>query len=345
MNSNLKYLNLDFSKQSDAEIEHYCDVLKNSADEWVRKAAEFTVSWLNDADCIIAKSSGTTGAAKTFSIPKIKIKNSALLTAQTFNAKEGTKALLCLSTDYIAGKMMLARSAVNRWNLFITEPLSNPLKNIDIELDFAAFVPNQVFEILNSEEKTKFDAIKKIIIGGGEINESLHSLLKEVKTDVFQTFGMTETVSHIAIKQVCPQHQTQYQALKGIHFSSDENKRLIIFAPQLETNAIQTNDCIKLIDEHTFEWLGRFDNIINTGGIKVNPETIEQKIKKHIKTEFIVGCKPDEKLTHKLILIVEGKEIVSLEKVNQELNKFEQIKEIKHIEKFERTSSNKIKRQ
>ena len=344
MNSNLKYLNLDFSSRSDAEIQHYCETLKDSAEEWLRKAAQFTITWLNNSDSITAQSSGTAGLAKTFSIPKIKIKNSALLTAQTFDLKEGTKALLCLSTDFIAGKMMIARSVVNRWNLFITEPLSNPLKNIDIDLDFAAFVPNQVFETLNSEEKVKFNNIKKIIIGGGEINESLHSLLKESKTEVFQTFGMTETVSHIAIKQICPQHQAHYKALAGIHFGIDENDCLIIYAPSLATEAICTNDCVKIIDEHNFEWLGRFDNIINSGGVKINPETIEHKIKKHISSEFIIGSVPDEKLIHKLVLILEGNENISLEKINQELHKFEYIKELKRIDKFDRTSSNKIKR-
>ncbi|MFZ9846889.1 MAG: AMP-binding protein [Flavobacteriales bacterium] len=344
MNSNLKYINLDFSSQSDAEICSYCETLKGSNEEWIRKVAEFTTQWLNSNDSIVAHSSGTTGKAKLFTIPKNKIKNSALLTAQTFAIKEGTKALLCLSTDFIAGKMMIARSAVNRWNLFITEPLSNPLKNIDVDLDFAAFVPNQVFEILSSSEKSKFNRIKKVIIGGGEINESLHSLLKEVKTEVFQTFGMTETVSHIAVKQIWPHHQQYYKALEGIHFGVNDNNCLIIFAPSLDANAIYTNDCVTLIDKFSFEWRGRFDNIINSGGVKINPESIEQKIKKHIASDFIVSSIPDDKLINKLILIVEGEEEISLEKVNQELHKFEQIKEIVHVDKLERTSSNKIKR-
>lgn len=344
MNSNLKYINLDFSSCNDAQIQRYCDELKGNSDEWIRKVAEFTSLWLNKNDSISAQSSGTTGAAKTFNIPKDKIKNSALLTAQTFNSKEGTKALLCLSTDFIAGKMMIARSAVNRWNLFITEPLSNPLKYIDVDLDFAAFVPNQVFEILSSSEKSKFNRIKKVIIGGGEINESLHSLFKEVKTEVFQTFGMTETVSHIAVKQICPHSQQYYKALQGIHFGINDNDCLIIYAPSLESKAIYTSDCVTLFDEFTFEWRGRFDNIINSGGVKINPESIEQKIKKHITSDFIVSSIPDDKLMHKLILIVEGQEEISLEKVNQELHKFEQIKEILRIDKLERTSSNKIKR-
>ncbi len=342
MNTSAKYINLNFAQHSIEEITSLCTTLCDDERIWVQKCARFALSWLNDNAFIEVESSGTTGTPKKYSINKSKITNSSKLTASTFNLPEGNSVLLCLSTDYIAGKMMLARSEVNRWNLFITEPSSNPLVDFEISLDFAAFVPNQIFEILHSKEKEKLNSIKKIIIGGGEINESLKALLKEVNSEVYQTFGMTETVSHVAVKQIRPIEKKHYTALNGIHFSTNSNSCLVIHAPQLEETPIETNDCIELINATNFIWLGRFDNIINSGGIKINPENLEQKIKDQITNEFIVSSIPDDKLINKLIVLIEGKTELNLEKINASLGKFEQIKELRFIAQFDRTASGKI---
>ncbi len=342
MNSSVKYIQFDFATQSNEEIRQQALKYSNDSRSWVKKCADLILEWLNTEDFINAQSSGTTGIPKEFKIQKDKIIASSKLTAQAFDLKKGSSVLLCLSTDFIAGKMMVARSEVNRWNLYAVEPSANPLNDIDLNLDFAAFVPNQVFEILSSPSNLKINNIKKIIIGGGEINSALKSLLKDTTSEVYQTFGMTETVSHIAIKQIRPIEEEYYKALPGIHFEVDRDGCLIIHAPQLNQNAFFTKDCVEIIDKTSFQWLGRFDNIINSGAVKLNPEAIEQKIRSRITNEFIVSSIPDDKLINKLILLVEGTATINLSEINNVLDRYEQLREVKFISEFPRTASGKI---
>jgi len=344
VNSKTKYLKINFAETTEDEIISYCKALQDSEEKWIQKLATFILEWFNDNDFINAQSSGTTGEAKSFQILKNKMKASAILSAKTFGLPKGNSAFICLSTNYIAGKMMVVRSITNSWKLIATEPCANPLTHLNEKVDFIALVPNQLFSILNSTDALKLKLFKTIIVGGGEINEALEELIHQHEINVYHTFGMTETVSHIAIKKISPQKENYYTALEGISFEKDEQQRLIIHAPALQSEAIHTNDCVELISDKKFVWLGRFDNIINSGGIKINPEIIENKIRKHISGNFIVGSVKDDKLNHKIALFIEGKQQVDLKKINSLLEKYEQIKEVKYNAEFRYTESGKIKR-
>ncbi len=337
-------LNIDFSKISKAELLEYCSVLHSSGNEWQKNITDFVQEWFNTNDQIALKTSGTTGKSKNIEVEKSRMKVSASMTGEYFQLHKGSKVLLALSPNFIAGKMMLVRAIELQWNLYAVEPSGNPLKDLKMDFDFTALVPNQLYEILQSNERNELKKIQKVLIGGGSISPALLKEIRDFPNQFYQSYGMTETVSHVAIKQLYPNEQLTYHALKNVSFQCDERNCLIINAPHLSPSPIVTNDIVKLISETEMEWLGRYDNIINSGGIKINPEEVERKIQHLIDTPFIVSSINDEKLQNKLILLVEGNTNIHLETINQHLSKFEKIKEVRLNCSFERTNSGKIKR-
>ncbi|MCX6183440.1 MAG: O-succinylbenzoic acid--CoA ligase, partial [Bacteroidetes bacterium] len=216
--------------------------------------------------------------------------------------------------------------------------------NFNSYIDFTAFVPNQLYDILHSPLADRINKIEKIIIGGGPMTEETANLLHNYKCEVYHTYGMTETLSHVAIQQINPPGRKSYTALPGVLFSVDDRHCLLVNAPKFCEEEIITNDVVILHNDKQFDWIGRYDNIINSGGIKLNPETIESKLRPLVSVPFIVSSAPDEKLSSKLILVVENNVSLDLDALNKHLGKYEQIKEIHNISHFNYTDSGKIKR-
>ncbi len=337
----------------------------------------FLQEWFSDSETLIVQTSGSTGTPKLVAIKKEFMKNSAKATGDFFNLNEHTHALCCLSTAYIAGKMMVIRALTLGWNLDVVEPISNPLTNTSKNYDFCAMVPMQAKASLH---KLKF--IKKLLIGGGVVSNELQTALQQVTTQCFASYGMTETVSHIGIKKLNHfddslntsknsistvlddktrdksqpeifEHSREvnkkttskehYTLLPNINISKDKRDCLVIEAPLLSDEKVITNDIVQLHSETTFEWLGRFDNVINSGGIKLHPEQIEKEISKLISQRFFVAGVKDETLGEKLILIVEGK-FTEINLSLLGLSKFQIPKEIHFILKFVETKTHKINR-
>jgi len=306
----------------------------------------FLESWFSKSDVIIVKTSGSTGTPKSISLQKEFVINSAKATGAFFDLQENTTALLCLPIQYIAGKLMLIRALTLGWKLDIIESNSNPLKTVEKQYDFTAMVPLQLQNSIS-----KIHLIKKLIVGGGVVSSALQEKLQTVSTNVFATYGMTETITHIAVKKL--NHSDSfgekmsrldfYQTLPNITIYKDERNCLVIEAPKVADEIIFTNDVIELVSDRHFKWLGRFDNVINSGGVKLHPEKIEEKLAKIISTRFFVIGIPDEKLGEKLILFIEGNhKEMSFE--NIDLTKFEIPKEIYFLNQFIETASGKIKR-
>ncbi len=293
---------------------------------------------------ICVKSSGSTGDAKEIFISKEQMILSASKTIDFFNLKPKTKALLCLSMETIAGKMMLVRSIVGKWNLTISEPNANPLKEMNEEFDFAAFVPLQIQNILD-ENPDKLKKINTIIVGGAPISDELAEKLKMNEITVYQTFGMTETVSHIALRKIGNDSEKQYTTLKGITVSENEGELIVNYPEMFEKN-LETNDLVKICAPNKFEWLGRADFIINSGGIKLNPEQIENKLSRILNLSFFLVGLPDHSLGTKLALILEENEDFSISKkqLQQVLDKYEIPKVYAVVNSFNRTESGKINR-
>jgi O-succinylbenzoic acid--CoA ligase len=291
------------------------------------------------------KTSGSTGEPKTILIKKEFAFHSAKATLNFLNINEQDNALLCLSTDTIGGKMMLIRANLHNLHLLVVEPSANPLKNSSESIDFMAIAPIQLHTIL-VENPEKLKSIRSIIVGGGMISDSTIELLKQHQITVYQTFGMTETISHIALRKVGFENEEYYSTLENIHVYKTNNQ-LVIKAPTLGIDALTTNDLIELKNEHQFKWMGRADFVINSGGVKIQIEALENELHQKIKNRFFITSGKDERLGQKVILVVEGAPANELEQKSFYSflkNKYHVPKEIVFVEHFEYSKSDKINR-
>lgn len=323
--------------------------------EFEKKVMSFLKEWFSDSKTVSVQTSGSTGVPKIFEVEKDRMLNSAKMTCDFLGLKKGDSALLCLPVAYISGKMMLVRSIERKLKLTIVDPTSKPLENIEERFNFCAMSPLQVE---NSLAKTK--NIGKLIIGGAQVSETLKKKLTQtltsskVQTTVFETYGMSETLSHVALKELFPNEENYFSVLDGIEISKDERGCLTIFAPKLNPKTLKTNDLIELrlfgpdeLDRQQFKFLGRTDNVINSAGLKIYPEELESLVKKKIPNEAVfIGVKNDL-LGEKLVLIIEG---IQDEKMLQDLSgisyptKNHQPKEIIFVETIPRKPNGKIDR-
>ena len=322
----------------------------DSIQTWEKHIFEFIFDLLSEQDFISVQTSGSTGKPKTINLSKNLLIHSAKSTAKFLNLKPGMNALLCLSAEYIAGKMMIVRAFVNKLNLICVEPEGNPLKNISDKIDFAAMIPLQVANSLKSE-KEKLESINKLIIGGGRIDPKLHKKLIDFPNNIFATYGMTETATHIALKKLNTQNPNEYyKCLPDYTIGKNQDHCLIINASHISNKPIETNDIVKIINYTEFEVLGRKDNIINTGGLKIVAEELEEKISSFIEKNIIITSLADEDLGEKVILIIEnGKTNLNLlynlwVQLEENLEKFELPKKIDFMASFKYTKSGKINR-
>ena len=312
--------------------------------EYEKAIGNFLMDWLDDSDSLEVLTSGSTGVPKTIALKKEHMVNSALATGAFFNMGPGTKALLCLSSEHIAGKMMLVRAMVLGWEIDTVEPSSNPLQFSSKHYDFVAMVPLQV-----KCSKLNLNQIDTLIIGGAPISPELKSDLKKVNTRVFETYGMTETITHIAVKELAKGSEDfNFKSLPDVVLSKDHRDCLVIKAPKVSDTVIVTNDLVNLISSTEFKWLGRYDNVINSGGVKIIPELLENKLSSLIKSRFFVAGIPDPNLGQKLILVVEGNvdgNQLSIDiKSHSSITKFEIPKEIFSVPQFVETTSGKVNR-
>ncbi len=325
--------------------------LFNSEVEWERDLAFFLKEWMNGEEYVTGKTSGSTGIPKTVRLSKKAMIASALRTNQFFQLKQGDSVLLCLPANYIAGKMMIVRAMVGGFNLLAVPPSSLP--GWVGEIAFAAMVPFQVQALLGSEEgKKRLCSIDKLLIGGSPVPESLERELCEFPVNAYLSYGMTETVSHVALCRIEKENERKkiYHALPGIAFSTDDRHCLVINAPYLQPEPFVTNDVVTLFSGTSFSWLGRWDNVINSGGIKFFPEEIERKIAGLLTSRFYITSLPDPLLGQQIVLKIESQpwndaeERAFLQQIALCLSKYEIPRQILFVDRFEETAMGKIKR-
>ncbi len=302
----------------------------------------FLTEWNSSNDFITLQTSGSTGTPKKIELSKKGVLTSAENTIRFFKLTAQKNALLCLPLTTIGGKMMIIRSLISSMKLQIETPSANPLKTIDSEIDFIAVTPMQLGNILH-ESLEKIKKIKTILVGGAPISLELQSLLKQYEITVFHSYGMTETASHVALKRVGNVTDELYQALPGVHFSTNENQLLTIHYPALGDQVIQTTDQVELVSETSFRWIGRKDFVINSGGVKVHPEEIEQVLSSSISVPFFIAGIPDQLLGERVVVFVETEENISFAD-NIDFPKYGRPKEVICIPRFFYTQSGKIDR-
>lgn len=345
MYSNYTSIRINGNLLEGQEIISYCRRVQDAA---LLPVADFMEEWLNPAPEIHLKTSGSTGTPKTISVRKDQLLASAAMTAAYFNFKEGQKAMLCLPVHYIAGKMMIVRALNSGLDLFCVNPSANPLESLspELEIDFAAMIPMQLQEV---KDLPALAQIQTLLLGGGPVDAGLEHNVKDLPTQIYHGYGMTETFSHIALRKVNGKDASPiFTALNGITLAKDNRDCLVINAPLLLDEALPTNDVVELLSPKEFIWKGRFDHVINSGGIKLFPEELEKKLHPFLKRRFYYIGVPDEKLNQKLVLMIEGEpmeenELVAIQSEMKILfNKYELPKEIRFLREFAETESGKV---
>ncbi len=311
-------------------------------EQLIEEVHSFLREWNNESPFVETKTSGSTGEAKTIRIEKKYMLASAKMTGDFLKLKEGQNALLCLSTKTIGGKMMLVRSIVLNLNLYVSDVCSTPLELVNDTIHFAAMVPLQVSASIKKTPK-QLKSIHQLIIGGAPISRELEIQLHDFSNNVYQTFGMTETISHIALRKLSSGEQF-YSALSDISFSTEDDC-LIIHAPNLGIEKLISNDIVELISPTQFLWKGRSDFIINSGGIKHSPEELETALSPILNNVFFLTGIPDTQLGQKIVLIIESvEEEIDKKQLSSVLNNYQLPKEVYFIPIFARTDSGKINR-
>lgn len=235
--------------------------------------------------------------------------NSARLTCDYLGLRQGDKALLCMPLRYIAGKMMVVRSLVAGLDLIVREPSGHPMADIDMPLRFAAMIPLQVYNTLQvPEERERLCQIDILIIGGGSIDRELEARIQELPIRAYSTYGMTETLSHIALRRLNgPEASPYYTPFPSVKLSLSADGTLVIDAPLVTDGTLVTNDVAELLPDGRFRILGRKDNIINSGGIKIQTETVEEALRSVISANFAITSVPDPKFGEAMTLLVSAK--------------------------------------
>lgn len=289
---------------------------------------EFINQWLSPSPTLLVHTSGSTGKPKPMLVEKRRMEASARITCQFLGLKRGDTALLCMPLDYIAGKMMVVRAIVWGLQLIDIPPCGHPLKQIDTAPVFAAMVPMQVFNSMqDANERQKLWQIKHLIIGGGAINDDMAAELRQHPNAVWSTYGMTETLSHIALRRLSgPQASEWYEPFDGVNVSTNADGCLVIDAPTVCAQPLTTNDIAEIAaDGRRFRIRGRKDNVICSGGIKLQIEEMEAKLRPYINVPFLISKRSDPKFGETVVMIAETNDIESLKTICKErLNKYEQ---------------------
>ena len=321
--------------------------------DYFNEILSFLHEYWNDRPTVKVSTSGSTGKPKEIELSKSAMRVSASATYAFFMLDQIEKLVLCspLSAGFIAGKMMLVRALEWDAKLICLQPDSTPLAQIDSPVDFMVMTPHQLSMSLKKNLQDKFRFVKKVLLGGSPINKKLEEQIQMLsgnyKIGFFLGYGMTETMSHVAVKHLSNVKSAAiYRGVKGVKFELDHRGCLKIIYPELLDSVLVTNDVVRLVDTSSFEWLGRIDNVINSGGIKIFPEQVERKLMQIINIPFYVSSIPDNELGEKIVIYIESVDKVSLAQLKQRarktLTKYEMPKIWRLVDAFNYTKNNKI---
>ena len=331
----------------EGQIFSVADVLaafNNGGSDFHFELFRFLNDWFDPSGEMIVHSSGSTGKPKPMVVKKEFMMQSACITCDYFGLKPKDKILLCMSLNFIAGKMMVVRALVAGLDLYPIEPSGNPLKDTEVAFRFASMVPLQIFNSLqNPVETERLRKIEVLLIGGGSINPMLENALKEFPNAVYASYGMAETLSHIALRRVNGLNASlNFTPLPSVHLFLSEENALIIDAPWACENRLFTNDVAVINTDGSFRILGRKDNVIVTGGLKVQAEALEATLSPYIHVPFAITSLPDLKFGEIIVLVVE--QPIDESSLAALLPSFQVPKKISVVKTIPRTESGKIDR-
>jgi O-succinylbenzoic acid--CoA ligase len=314
---------------------------------WEREIYQFA-AWLtaNDNTPMIFNTSGSTGTPKSILFSRKQVFESAQRTIRFFHLHNEQQFFLCLPATYVAGRMMIARAWASGANLITAMPSLNPFKNFlcPSKIDFAAFTPAQINAIIKEGYQSELEKIDTIIIGGSSVNIHLQSILLDMPNKIYQTYGMTESLTHVAIKKLSYPQDDCYRSISpDIYFSTSQENTLIVHVNNMK---LFTNDQVKLLSPQSFIWLGRKDHVINSGGLKIHPEQIEASIiKAGILNEnrfYVSACRDDQWGERPCLISLDEISQDQFNAINQILEKHHQIKSVIQVKEFKYTPSGKL---
>ena len=310
-------------------------------------ASEFIKEWLLDSPVVYANTSGSTGVPKRIMLSKADMIVSAKATCRHFGIVASSVLHLPLSTDYIAGKMMVVRAFVSGATLIVERPSNRPLDFLPTEIrhvDLTAVVPSQVGGLLSGKY---VERLRNVIVGGGALAADIECRLREYPVVSWATYGMTETCSHVALRNITSGQDT-YTALPGIMFETDYRGCLAINAPGYSFGRLVTNDVVELVSESEFRWLGRYDNVINSGGIKLHPEEMEKRLEGCVSSPFYIVGRPSERWGEEAVIVMENATdaecVAIMECARKSLDRRSVPKTVINVPRFIYASNGKIKR-
>ncbi|WP_426060203.1 AMP-binding protein [Hymenobacter sp. B1770] len=341
-----------------AAIRQYPAQLDVPVNGYEAKVLDFVRQWLTGTQEFNLNTSGSTGTPQPIVLRRRQLEASAARTGDFFDLGPGDRALVCLNCEYIGGMMMLVRGLERNMHLTIVEPQGNPFDMVaaDAAFDFAAFVPLQLRAILAADQAPRLNPMRALLVGGATVDSTLAGEIQTLRVPVYHTYGMTETVSHIALRRLNgPETTTHYRVLTGIAAGLDERGCLTLRGDVTDDQLVVTNDRVNLLDAHTFEWLGRADFIINSGGVKVQAEKVELVLDVALaelgesRRCFVAG-QPDARLGEQVTAFVEGDALpAETEKqlqilLAERLEKYERPRQLVYVAAFETTANGKLDR-
>ncbi len=319
--------------------------MMQTADAWEKSHFQFMMQWLDEEETIVVQTSGSSGTPKMISIPKAAMQASACMTGQYLRCFENTRALLVLPSSFIAGKMMLVRAMELGWQLTAYEPVAAPLEKISESFDFAAFTPMQLAR-LTENQFALLSRFGTVIVGGAAIPDGIRQSIAGCNGNLLETYGMAETLSHIAMRPISLNDEP-FTTLPGVTVETDAAGRLRIRAPHISNEIIETQDVVELNSETSFYYRGRYDRVINSGGVKLFAEVIERKLSMLLDAPYYIAALTDETLGQRIVLYIESENEMAVgelkEKMKWVLDKYEVPKEIIVVTSIERTQTGKIK--
>ncbi len=342
-------------KNCTSDLESIKDIDKAVLTDYELRVLAFIQKWKGGDQDFELRTSGSTGEPKKISFDRSHLELSAKRTINHFDLNQDDISLICIDVRYIGGLMMLVRSLVAGMDMIVCEPSSNPFQEVDMSKPtFIAIVPLQLKQLIDYTSRDGvLDQIKAVIVGGASIDSALEELTHELSIPVYQTFGMTETASHFAVRRISgPQFDEWYTVVNGWEVDSDVDGRLAVNWGLPDSEWIVTNDMVEFSDGKGFRWVGRLDNVINSGGIKIHSEALEQTIKSEllrlgIDSRFFVFGVPDTDLGEKLVLLMEGQpnwEKTIHQHLKDSLPKFHCPRELFFLDDFIETPNGKIDR-
>lgn len=306
---------------------------------------EFVSDWQSDCSTLLVHTSGSTGKPKPMLVEKRRMEASARITCGFLGLRAGDTALLCMPLDFIAGKMVVVRSLVWGLRLVAVEPSGHPLKGLTESPTFAAMVPMQVYNSLKVEEERRLlCGITHLIIGGGAVNSDMAEELRGFPNAVWSTYGMTETLSHIALRRISGSGASEwYEPFESVDVSLNGDGCLVIDAPEVCASRLVTNDIAEIAgDGRRFRIIGRKDNVICSGGIKLHIEDIEAKLHAHINDPFMITKRGDRKFGETVVMLTTADDMSRIIGTCQQcLPKYEQPHAYVHVDRIPTTATGK----